>query len=192
MKRFLLVLATLVVFSGAAFVCLGDECDTPTPAPTVSEAADNSTTSTLETALQYVDSVVSPIMQDIGPRADEVMYNFQAATSALRFRGVDVTELTTLGEEAMESYVSARTQFYRGMTRVNLGGILANEAKDLTGAAAYALRVEAAAYYYKATINIEEARTMLDTVLEIGEKGKTLTEKLVEELEDEDVDNTST
>lgn len=183
MKRFLLSVVMLLAIPGFALAC-----DEPTLAPGVTvESVEGSSVGVLEEALSCVDEVACSVMQDFGPHADRVMRSFRGAI--LLWDGqVDVTELKTLGDKAFENYGIARQLFSKGNVYAALGSILAAEAKDAEGIKADVLRVKAAVCYYEAAICMEGARTVLETVLEIGEKGRALVEKWSAESEEEPVE----
>lgn len=182
MKRFLLSLVALVTFSATAFAVSGEPDDPcrppPSPSEVVVETVDESVSATLDTALQYVENVIQPIMWEVGPQADAVIFDLQIMTMTLNSQDIELTELLALSDEAEENYREARELFTRGMVYVQLADIFAEEAEEYEGVVAYTLRTRAAAYYYRAAIYVEQSRTALDTVLEIGKKAEVLVSKL--------------
>lgn len=183
MKSFLIkFIVAFAVVAGAALV-LAD--DTPTVAPDVTvETLDDSINTTLDVALQYVESAIRPIESDLGPQADAVLFNLTMTTAYLEDEGIDVTALQTLTDEATEKYDFARRMYSKARVYVNLGGILVSDADNTVDTAAYALRIKAAACYYEATIYLERSRTALEAVLAIGKEVEVLAEELTPTTDD--------
>ena len=183
MKIFLIrFVVALAVVAGAVFV-LAD--DAPTIAPDVTvETLDDSINTTLDVALQCVESAIRPIESDLGPQADAVMFNLTATTSYLEDEGVDVTDLQTLTDEATVNYTLACRMYSKARVYTNLGDILASEADDTVDTAAYALRVKAAACYYEAVIYLERSRTALKAGLELGREADVLADELTPASDD--------
>lgn len=184
MKIFLIKFVVAFAVAAGAIYAFAD--DTPTLAPDVTvETLDDSINTTLDVALQYVESAIRPIDSDLGPQADAVLFNLTMTTAYLEDEGVDVTALLTLTDEATEKYNFARRMYSKAMVYVNLGDILVFDADNTIDTAAYALRVKAAACYYEATIYLERSRTALETVLTIGKKAETLADELTPMTDDD-------
>lgn len=194
MKRFLLSLVVLLAFAGVAFAAPGDSDDSPSPSLEVTVeldsseltvgSVDNSVTAGLDTAEQYVRNIVTPIISEVGPQADMVIYNFVEVTGILRDQGVDVAELSLLGSEAEKNYTAGCVLYEQASVYVQLALIYAEEANTLEGTEALVLRTRAASAYYTAAVYAERSRGVLDVVLTIGEKGKALVKKLVDKVKD--------
>jgi hypothetical protein len=172
MKRFLLSLVVLVAFGGVTFA------EVP-PAPEVTvESVDDSVTTALEVASQYAMNAATPVMTELGPRADGVMYAFQNSLSFLDTEGVDASELTLLFEEAEKNYQEGRVSFSKGLIYMELADVFVSEAKDAEGTVVYILRSKAAVCYYEAAFYLECSRTALDTVIALGVKGEAVTTEM--------------
>ena len=184
MKSFLIkFVVAFAVVAGVAYA-FADDDTTVTPDVTV-ETLDDSINTTLDVALQYVESAIRPIESDLGPQADAILFNLTMATAYLEDSGVDVTELQTLTDEATVNYTYARKMFSKGRVYVDLGDTLASEAEDTTDTVAYALRMKAAACYYEATIYLERSRTALEAVLTIGREADALIDELTPTTDDD-------
>ena len=171
MKRFLLSLVVSLAFASMAFAIPGEGDDPRRPPPPLPEITvevdspeitvglvDNSVTVGVDIAEQYVRNVVTPIVLEVGPEADMVMYNFREMTAFLNEQGIDVTELALLGNKAAKNYTVGRTLFAQGMVYAQLGSILAKEANTAEGTEALILRTRAASAYYTAAIYAERSR----------------------------------
>jgi len=181
MKRFLLSLVVLVAFTGVTFAKQTLAPEVP-PAPegteVTVESVNDSVTETVEVALQYAMNTATPVMTDLGPKADVVLYNFRNLTEFLTTEGVDVGELTLLYEEAEKNYRKARDLFTNGSTYLELGDVFVRESKDAEGTAALVLRTKAACCYYEAATYLERASALLETVLTLGEKGAAIAQEM--------------
>lgn len=172
MKRFLLSLVVLVAFGGVTFA------EVP-PAPEVTvESVDDSVTTTLEVASQYAMNTATPVMSELGPQADGVMYSFRDLVTFLTMEGADVSELTQLCEEAEKNYQEARASFSKGLVYMELADVFVSEAENADGTAVYVLRTKAAACYYEAASYLERSRTALDTVIALGVKGEAVAKEI--------------
>jgi len=178
MKHFLLSMVALLAFSGVTFA--GDE---PTSEVTVT-TVENSVATTVEIAVQYAKNAAAPL-KELGPQAAEVLWHFDNAITvfeaAIFQDAIDISEVLTLSEKATENFLSGQTLFFKGSMYFQMGSILTAEAETLEGTAAIVLRVEAAVYYYESVIYMEQSQVALNTVLETGEEGKILIEKLITE-----------
>ena len=183
MKSFLLSMVMLAALSGTAFADSNDDYLIPLPDLTV-EPVEESVTTTLEVASQFVNNVALPIATEIGPQADMVILNMQSAIALLDQQTIDMSELLSKGEKIAENYTLGRKLFFKGKAYRILGDVLVDEAKSAEGTAAYVLRVKAAAYYYEGAVYLERSRVALNNVLEIGMEMLTLVEELTIELEE--------
>jgi hypothetical protein len=184
MKSFLIkFVVAFAVVAGVAYA-FADDDTTVTPDVTV-ETLDDSINTTLDVALQYVESAIRPIESDLGPQADAILFNLTMATAYLEDEGVDITALRTLTDEATENYNYARRMYSKARVYTTLGDILVSEADDTVDTAMYALRVKAAACYYEATIYLERSRATLEDVLEIGKEADALIDELTPTTDDD-------
>lgn len=184
MKRFLIkFVVAFAVVAGAAYA-FADDDTTVTPDVTV-ETLDDSINTTLDIALQYVESAIRPITFDLSPRAGAVVFNLPLVAAYLEDSGVDVTELQTLADEVTVNYIYARKMFSKASVCIDLADTLASEAGDAADTEAYALRVKASACYYEAAIYLECSRTALEAVLTIGREADTLIDELTPTTDDD-------